>query len=104
MIVRGLLRVLLVLLALFTVTVVRWGSTGLLLLLLSVVARILNHQVGVILVDLSVTCVAARVLTTTGHSTVKLLNSRWVKVRYVGSHVVSQGLLDQSLVRRRQAR
>ena len=77
-----------VLLALLTVTVVRWCSTRLLLLLLLRAARVLNHQVGVILVDLCVACVSARVLPTAGHPTVKLLHSGWVKVRYVWSHVV----------------
>ena len=99
-----LLRVLLVLLALLTVTVVRWCPTRLLLLLLLRVARVLNHQVGVILVDLCMAGVAARVLPTTGHSTIKLLHGGRMKVRYVWSHVVGKRLLDQALVRRWQAR
>ena len=89
-----LLRVLLVLLALLTVTVVRWCPTRLLLLLLLRVARVLNHQVGVILVDLCMAGVAARVLPTTGHSTIKLLHGGRMKVRYVWSHVVGKRLLD----------
>lgn len=100
----GLLRVLLVLLALLTVTVVRWCSTGLLLLLLLRVARVLNHQVGVIFIDLCMAGVAARVLPTTGHSTIKLLHSGRMKVRYVWSYVVGKRLLGQTLVRRWQAR
>ena len=99
-----LLRVLLVLLALLTVTVVRWCPTRLLLLLLLRVARVLNHQVGVILVDLCMAGVAARVLPTTGHSTIKLLHGWRMKVRYVWSHVVGKRLLDQALVRRWQSR